>query len=160
VKAQEDSATPALQSKLRRLSSYLIEYSDYIVLKRGRLRIIEVKAPVVLRSLKRPFGSQPVNFSLREMEEYSASPVPVKVLLWEYGLARSLLELQSRVFYALADFRDFETLERLAETVKLRLHAPQKVSPRWVSAKTVRSLLQRSNAMRVKDIKPGCVIRD
>jgi len=160
IKAQEDPVTPALEPKLRGLSDYLKTYSDYIVSKRGRLQIVEVKAPVVFRGLKRPFGVQPVEFSRHQMHDFPVSPVPVKVLLWDYGSAHSLLELRSRVFYALTDFSDFDVVETLADTVKMRLRGPQRMRPRWISAGTLRHLAEKSEAMRVREIKPGCIVRD
>lgn len=160
VKAQEDPLTTALETKLRGLSDYLRMYSDYIASKRGRLEIVEVKAPVVLRLGKQQFGAGPIQFRHRQVQEFRNSPVPVKVLLWDYGFAHSLLKLRGRALYALLDFGDFEVVEPLADTMKMRLRRGTITRPRWISAPTLQHLLQESQAISIKDIKPGCIVRD
>jgi hypothetical protein len=160
VKAQEQPLGPVLQSKLQRISVYLRDYSDYIASRQSRLHVIEVKAPATFRSAGRPFYFKFVKFTNSQVREFDKSPVPVKVLLWDYGMAHSLFSLRTRVFYTLVDFRDFEIAEKLPDAVKMRLRRCPVTKPRWISSKTLKYMLQRSNAEKVREIGPGCVLRD
>jgi hypothetical protein len=158
LKGEEDPISPQLQTRLQILSPYLRDYSDYVVSRRGRLHLVEVKAPVVLRILKKPFGSQPVSFTRKEALEFSKSLVPIDVFLWDYDGLRSIAEQRDRIFYALARLEDFEVMEELATTVKMGLRSRDVVRPRWLRPKTLEHFLERSNAMRVMDIRPGSLV--
>ena len=82
------------------------------------MHLVEVKAPVRLHMLKQPFGSQPVRFTRKEALEFSESPVPIDVFLWDYDGVRPITEQRDRIFYALVRFEGFEVVEELATTVK------------------------------------------
>ena len=160
LKGEEDPISPELQTRLQILSPYLQDYSDYVVSRRGRFHLVEVKAAVGLRMLKQPFGSQPVRFTRKEALEFSESPVPIDVFLWDYDGVRPITEQRDRIFYALVRFEGFEVVEELATTVKMRLRSQYAVRPRWLRPKTLKHLLESSESMRVMGIMPGRLVYD
>jgi hypothetical protein len=158
LKGEEDSISPQLLARLQILSPYLRDYSDYVVSRRGRLHLVEVKAPVGLRMLNQPFGSRPVSFTRKQALEFSKSLVPIDVFVWDYDGLRSIAEQKDRIFYALVRFEDLEVMEELATTVEMRLGSRHAVRPRWLRPKTLEHLLERSKAMQVTDIMPGRLV--
>lgn len=159
MKGQEDQLSAELEPKARKLSPYLIDYADYLVSRKGRLFVVEVKAPVSVRLgyARRRFGSMRIQFSKREWQEYCASPGRVKILLWEYNGFRPLLEQKEPVHYALFDFKALSLTEDLPACVYL---SAEKLSlrPRQLMPQTVCALLYRARAMGVVGIEPRRIV--
>ncbi len=160
LKGEEDAVSPRLRTRLQILSPYLQQYSDYVVSRRGRLHLVEVKAPAGSRMRNRPFGSEPVSFTRKQALEFSESPLPVDVFLWDYDGGEPITEQTERIRYALVRFQDFKTKEDLVETVTMLLRSRHAVRPRWLHPKTLKGLLEVSKAMRVRDIMPGRLVYD
>ncbi len=158
LKGEEDYPDPKLKRQYPRLSPYLTEYADYLVRGNGRLAIVDVKAPVSFRMLKKPFAAAPILFTKHQWAEYGACPVPVKILLWEYEGLASLMEQRAPLRYGLVAFDALTVLEELAETMQASADSLG-VRPRRLTVQRLKLLLQRSKAMPVIAIKPGHIVR-
>jgi len=166
LKGEEDpwatiKKDPKSFPKLRRLTPYLRDYADYIVVgKQHAVLIVDVKAPAQLRMKGHagPFARRYMTFSKREWGEYQSSKIPVAVLLWDYNGSKALDEQDEALFYALLDFGSLYPHQELADQIVARI-GPQMVRPRTLSPRTFQRFLSKARAMEVVRIEPGRVIR-
>jgi hypothetical protein len=164
VKGQEDfwddvAKHPSLARWRDRFTLYLKNYADYIVARKRRVSIVDVKAPVSLRIKPNsgPFRRTTITFSKRERDEYNASPVPVATLVWDYNGTKALDEQNQPLFYTLIDFRCLSGFRELAEQVEVRVE-PGKVTRHKLSSQVFRRFLEKTRAMDIIRIEPGRII--
>jgi hypothetical protein len=170
-----------LQSYAENLGNYLWNYVDYVVMKRGRLFLIDVKSqgyvPLLQGSKGDPFTPSTVNFTRLEMSEYPSSKAPVLIFLILYhwggkiqelppgGLGvKRLVEYSQKLdltrlgpaFYKLIPFRDFKFREETAGGfLDNKFGGCKKLSSRRIYA-----LLRKTRALDVVEVGLGSLRRE
>jgi hypothetical protein len=164
LKGQEDSwddvpAHPWLVPWRDRLSPYLRDYADYIVVAKRRVLIVDVKAPpgIRIRPNLGPFSGTCITFSKREWEAYKTSPVPVAILVWDYNGVKALHEQDHPLFYMIKEFASLPTFEELTYQIQVRIE-PRGVTPHKLSPQVFRRFLEKTRAMEIVGIEPGRII--
>jgi len=166
---------------MEKLGDYLWNYADYVVKKRGRVYVVDVKSQGYIPPPKSleidPYTPDTISFTEDERREYPISKLPILILLvlynwggkftkqtrhglpiegiWEYSEKPNIRRL-GVLFYKLVSFSDIEFREGASGGIlgnKFR-------GCRKLPSRDVYALLQKTNAVDVVEIGPGNVTRE
>ena len=166
---------------IEKLGDYLWNYADYVATKDGLLYVVDVKSQGYVPLLKGedgdPLTPSTISFSEMERREYSASKVPVLVLLMLYNWGGKVKELPlgrmgikniveysekpdarrlGPLFYKLVPFSDFQFRQDVAGGIL----ANKFQGCKKLSSRDVYDLLRKTAALDIVRIEPGCLWRE
>jgi len=174
-------SAPAESWYKEKLGDYLWNYADYVVKKGGHLYVVDVKSqgyvPLLEGEDGDPITPDTISFSEIERREYSASKVPVQVLLMLYnsggkvrklpagrmgvkGIVEYSEELDARclgpLYYKIVPFAEFKFRDEIAGGILAnKFQGCKKLASPHVCA-----LLQKTRAHNIFEIGPGYVKRE
>ena len=166
---------------IEKLGDYLWNYADYVVKKGGSDYVVDVKSQGYIpppRGVEMdPYTPDAIYFTEEERREYPTSKFPILVLLvlynwggkftkptgqglpiqgiWEYS-EKPNIKRMGPLFYKLVPFSDFEFKE--GDTGGILANKFRECKK--ISSRDVWTLLRKTRALDVIDIKPGYLKRE